>query len=69
MTFQPSVFESSSFFQLYSPGYTKRIIGEGMPVSGDASQFGDLLVQFKVTFPATLTPQQKALITQSLSQD
>jgi DnaJ family protein B protein 13 len=52
--------------EIISPGTTKRVVGEGMPVSGEPLQKGDLLIQFRVTFPPSLSPQQQSLITQAL---
>lgn len=51
------------------PGYQKTVVGEGMPLVGEpaAAASGDLLVCFKILFPATLSPGQKDLIKQALS--
>ena len=49
-----------------SPGFTKRVVGEGMPMSGESSRRGDLLVQYRVAFPSSLSPHQQTLITQAL---
>jgi len=53
-------------FVPYSPGYQKRVVGEGMPQVADPSQMGDLVVEFRVQFPQTMNPQQKSLIRQAL---
>lgn len=52
--------------EVISPGYTKCVVGEGMPVSCDPLQRGDLLIQFGVAFPPSLSPHQQTLIKQAL---
>ena len=49
-----------------------RLPGRGMPVPEGAEQggpgrYGDLYVGFRVVFPRTLTPQQKAQLLTALS--
>jgi len=63
---QPLSSQTVACFVPYSPGYQKRVVGEGMPQVADPSQMGDLVVQFRVQFPQTLNPQQKSLIRQAL---
>jgi DnaJ-class molecular chaperone len=41
------------------PGATKRIRGEGMPVSKSPGTRGDLVVRFSVTFPPHLSEDKK----------
>jgi DnaJ-class molecular chaperone len=36
--------------------------GEGMPVKENASEFGDLFVEFVVDFPSQLTEEQKQTV-------
>lgn len=37
-----------------------------MPIRGKSGKFGDLHVQFKVSLPPRLTPEQLAIIEQTL---
>ncbi|XP_013416666.1 dnaJ homolog subfamily B member 13 [Lingula anatina] len=48
------------------PGYTKRVPTEGMPISKDPSQKGDLIIEFNIEFPRQLTPEKKDLIRKAL---
>ncbi|GBE60766.1 heat shock protein [Babesia ovata] len=50
-----------------SPAYRKVISNEGMPISKSPSERGDLILEFDVTFPRTLTADQKKQITAALS--
>lgn len=50
-----------------SPSYRKIIPKEGMPISKVPSERGDLILEFDVTFPKVLTPDQKKQITAALS--
>lgn len=48
------------------PGFTKTIIGKGMPLSKQPGKFGNLILEVDVLFPKTkLTAEQKQLITQA----
>lgn len=50
-----------------SPNYTKRVKGEGMPISSAKEQKnGDLILDFDVSFPRVLTETQKAQIRSAL---
>mmetsp|Transcript_32739 Transcript_32739/g.58646 ORF Transcript_32739/g.58646 Transcript_32739/m.58646 type:complete len:347 (-) Transcript_32739:688-1728(-) len=49
-----------------SPGYIHSARGEGMPMSKQPGQKGDLLIKFDVSFPRTLTPDQKTKLRQIL---
>lgn len=44
------------------PSYTKTVKGEGMPISKQPGQKGDLILDFHINFPRVLTEQQKAQI-------
>lgn len=44
---------------IVSPGYEKIVPGEGMPLSKDPSQRGNLIIQFNVTYPSMLSLKQK----------
>lgn len=55
-----------SINEIVSPGYRKRVVGEGMPLVNDPSMRGDLVVEFRIQFPQTLSPQQKSLARQAL---
>ncbi|CAI8044704.1 DnaJ homolog subfamily B member 13 [Geodia barretti] len=52
--------------EVISPGNTKCVVCEGMPVSDEPSQRGDLLIQFRIAFPPSLSPHQQSLIRQAL---
>ncbi|XP_043929314.1 dnaJ homolog subfamily B member 13 [Protopterus annectens] len=51
---------------IIGPKYRKVVPGEGMPLSKDANQRGDLVLQFDIIFPEKLTPEKKQLIRQAL---
>jgi DnaJ family protein B protein 4 len=42
-----------------TPEYTHIIPGEGMPISKNPSQKGNLIIKFKIAFPTELTDQQR----------
>eukprot|EP01090_Pellita_catalonica_P006560 TRINITY_DN1681_c0_g2_i1.p1 TRINITY_DN1681_c0_g2~~TRINITY_DN1681_c0_g2_i1.p1 ORF type:complete len:346 (-),score=73.08 TRINITY_DN1681_c0_g2_i1:6-1022(-) len=44
------------------PGYRKHLSGYGMPDQKHPTRRGDLIIEFDVTFPSSLTPQQKTKI-------
>jgi DnaJ-class molecular chaperone len=47
--------------EVITPGYIKRIKGEGMPITGAAGGArGDLVLRFEVTFPASIAEAKKA---------
>lgn len=48
------------------PGYSKRVIGEGMPIASQPGARGDLILTFDIVFPPNLNSQQKALVRQAL---
>jgi len=48
------------------PGYRKVVPCEGMPMSRDPQERGDLLIQFDIEFPKQLTPEKKLMIKQAL---
>ncbi|XP_076445549.1 dnaJ homolog subfamily B member 13-like [Babylonia areolata] len=50
------------------PGYKKVVPGEGMPQSSDPSQKGDLIIEFNIEFPNSLTPDRKDLVRTALLQ-
>ena len=45
-----------------SHGETERVVGEGMPKYGSPSDFGDMIVTYKIKSPETLNPGQKETI-------
>lgn len=51
---------------IFRPGYTKVVPGEGMPVSADPTKKGDLVIEFDIEFPTSLTPDRKDLIKKAL---
>ncbi|KAK1939538.1 protein with DnaJ domain, DNJ1/SIS1 family [Babesia divergens] len=51
---------------IVSPSYRKVIANEGMPISKVPSERGDLILEFDITFPKTLTPEQKKQMTAAL---
>jgi DnaJ-related protein SCJ1 len=48
-------------------GQTHLVRGEGMPHHNAASTRGDLVVEFDVRFPETLTAEQQRLLRQALA--
>ncbi|XP_037544011.1 dnaJ homolog subfamily B member 13 [Nematolebias whitei] len=48
------------------PTYEKMLTGEGMPLSQDPSQRGNLIIAFDVQFPVKLSSKSKHLIKQAL---
>ena len=48
--------------QVVSPGFVKKVPGEGMPVPGAPGEKGDLVIKFCTKFPETLTPEVKATL-------
>ncbi|XP_072333241.1 dnaJ homolog subfamily B member 13 isoform X2 [Scyliorhinus torazame] len=48
------------------PKYTKVVPGEGMPLSKDPLQKGNLVIQFDIKFPEKLTTSKKKLINRAL---
>ncbi|CAG2226715.1 DNAJB13 [Mytilus edulis] len=53
---------------IIKPGYTKIVPGEGMPLSQDPSKKGDLVIEFEIEFPTSLSPERKDLIKRALLQ-
>ncbi|XP_068187218.1 dnaJ homolog subfamily B member 13 [Antennarius striatus] len=49
------------------PAYKKIVTGEGMPLSQDCSQRGDLIITFDIQFPENLSAEKKQLIKQALA--
>ncbi|KAL4608491.1 hypothetical protein GN956_G24692 [Arapaima gigas] len=49
------------------PKYTKIVPGEGMPMSRDPSQKGNLIIQFEIHFPEKLSADRKRLVRQALA--
>ena len=52
---------------IVQPGYTKRVVGEGMPLSKSKdAEKGDLVISFDIVFPTKLEVHQKSLLKQAL---
>ena len=51
---------------LHRPGYKKIVPDEGMPMSSDPAQKGDLTIEFNIEFPTSLTPERKDLVRTAL---
>ncbi|XP_044226705.1 dnaJ homolog subfamily B member 13 [Thunnus albacares] len=49
------------------PAYKKVVTGEGMPLSQDPSQRGNLIITFDIQFPEKLSAERKYLIKQALA--
>jgi len=49
-----------------SPGYERRVEGEGMPITKEPGTKGDLIIRFNVAFPTSLSDEKKRLIRQGL---
>lgn len=45
--------------EVVSPGYERRLAAEGMPISKNPGSRGDLLIRFKLVFPAFLPQASK----------
>ena len=41
--------------EVIKPGFTKRFAGEGLPYPKDPSRRGDLIVEFDIIFPETMS--------------
>lgn len=54
---------------IVTPGYTKRVVGEGMPLPTDPSKKGDMLIKFLIQFPSFLPQDKKQLIRMALPAD
>jgi DnaJ-related protein SCJ1 len=46
------------------PNYTKIIMGEGMPLREDSSEFGELHIKFLVRLPTKILPNQQEILKQ-----
>ena len=44
------------------PGMVHRVRGEGMPVQANEQTKGDLIVTYSVSFPESLSEEQKAAV-------
>jgi len=52
-----------SYPDIINPGDILCVPSQGMPILGKPEQYGELYIEFKVTFPAKITePQKKALL-------
>jgi len=51
---------------IVKPGFKKVVPTEGMPMSADPTQKGDLIIEFAIEFPASLTPERKELVRTAL---
>lgn len=51
---------------LIRPGYQKRLPGYGMPLMKNPENFGDLIIEFDIDYPQTLTTYKKSLIKKAL---
>lgn len=51
-----------------SPGYERRVEGEGMPVTKEPGTKGDLIIRFNVAFPTSLSDEKKRLIREGLGE-
>lgn len=52
--------------EIVNPDSKQVIKNEGMPLQKDPSQRGDLIINFNVKFPKTLSAQQKAALATAL---
>ncbi len=60
-------FSCSYFFYISSrPGFQKRVPGEGMPITKNPQEKGDLIIEFDIEFPEVLAPERKDLIRRAL---
>lgn len=56
------------FDETISPQTQRNISGKGMPIKGDISKRGDLLVNFNIIFPEEIAIEKKERIVQLLEQ-
>jgi len=52
--------------KIVHPGYVHKVVGEGMPLSKNPQEKGNLLIEFEIIFPTRLTEQQKATLASAL---
>uniref|UniRef100_A0A7S4PRA3 Uncharacterized protein n=1 Tax=Guillardia theta TaxID=55529 RepID=A0A7S4PRA3_GUITH len=52
-----------------TPGFTKVIANEGMPIPGGGGTFGDLVVVFDIEFPKKLNEEEKELLGSVLDEE
>lgn len=55
-----------TFDEIIRQGEIRRVSGEGMPLRTDTNTKGDLIIEFNVQFPTTLTEDQKQKLAQIL---
>ncbi|CAN0344261.1 unnamed protein product [Ascophyllum nodosum] len=55
--------------EIVSPGYERRLGGEGMPISKKPGSRGDLVVRFKIVFPAFLPHPSKIVLRRLLAPE
>jgi DnaJ-class molecular chaperone len=48
--------------EVISPGYSKRVSGEGMPVTKSPGTRGDLVINFHIVFPSHLSEDKKSAL-------
>ena len=51
---------------IVKPGYEKVVPGEGMPLTHDLEKKGDLVIEFDIEFPHSLSPEKKELARRAL---
>ncbi|KAK3754830.1 hypothetical protein QZH41_002146 [Actinostola sp. cb2023] len=51
---------------IVKPGYSKVVTDEGMPLSKNPQQKGNLSIQFDIRYPNHLSPEQKRLLKEAL---
>lgn len=44
----------------------KVVPGEGMPISTNPAEKGDLIIEFNIIFPTTLSPERKEVVRSAL---
>lgn len=57
------------FVNTTSPTYKKVVTGEGMPLTHEPSQRGNLILTFDIQFPVKLSTERKQLIKQALASN
>lgn len=53
---------------IIKPGYTKTVPREGMPISSNPENKGDLIIEFNIEFPKSLNTERKDLVKKALLQ-
>ena len=56
---EPEMKKELNLTDIVKPGSSKRLVGQGLPLTREPGQRGDLVVDFEVVFPDSLPQQVK----------